>query len=128
MARATFVFVSPPEGVERNCGSCKHRSYGDQRLVSQCLLKATGDYQRRAFIDNHNVIPPKPRARDFGAKCLRWQTGTPVALPANWDEIVAISKSISPVVPPTPNPVNPVAAEGPTEAATGPLSEPKETT
>jgi len=38
------------------------------------------------------------------------------------------AKSNSPVVPPDAQPGEPVAAEGPTEAATGPLSEPKETT
>lgn len=70
----SFVFVNPPVGVERKCSTCAHRAYGDQRLVSQCALKVQGDYQRRAFIDNHGSKPPKPRAHDFGAKCLRWQS------------------------------------------------------
>ncbi len=69
---SVFVRTLPPVGTDQSCANCAHRSYGDGRLVSQCALKIQ-DYQLKAFKENHDCIPPRPRARDFGAKCKRWQ-------------------------------------------------------
>lgn len=65
---------------ERNCGTCRHRAYGDARLISQCGLKVNGDplraqIRKDGFVMVAGIPVTKvadPRARNFGEKCRRW--------------------------------------------------------
>ena len=70
------------DSSERSCGTCLHRAYGDQRLVSQCALKVLGDPDRKRAHQIFRSRFPKPRARNFGRKCWRWELQTDGAIPS----------------------------------------------
>lgn len=66
--------------TEQNCGTCLHRAYGDQRMISQCALKVFGDPERKRQMRFDGRFPA-PKARNFGRKCRRWELQTETAIP-----------------------------------------------